>query len=103
MMIVAASLLLGTFRTLWTASPGFARENVLLVNVDLPDEIGVGHVHAGVDDGDHDLRGTAGDLPRLFIHESDHQHLAGLVILHDRGDEAKGRRERVEPPVRLRG
>jgi putative ABC transport system permease protein len=40
-MVVAAGLLLGTFRTLWTASPGFERENVMLVNVDLPDEIDV--------------------------------------------------------------
>lgn len=40
-MVVAAGLLLGTFRTLWTASPGFEQENVMLVNVALPDEIDV--------------------------------------------------------------
>jgi putative ABC transport system permease protein len=38
-MLVAAGLLLGTFRTLWTASPGFDRERVMLVAVDLPDEM----------------------------------------------------------------
>jgi putative ABC transport system permease protein len=38
-MLVSAGLLLGTFRTLWTATPGFERERVMLIAADLPDEL----------------------------------------------------------------
>jgi predicted permease len=37
-LVVAAGLLLGTFRSLWTMDSGFDRSDILLATVDLPDE-----------------------------------------------------------------